>query len=123
MAQIEAAVREPISYIAIGPVFGTRTKDTGYESVGLEMVSEAARLARGLPVVAIGGITLETRTLSHRRGRGRRRRHRRPARGRNTRKLEWRRISERCAIHSGDTYNPHRLPTIDPFSAAVRRTV
>ncbi len=59
-AQIEAAVREPISYLAIGPVFGTLTKNTGYESVGLEMVSQAARLARGLPVVAIGGITLET---------------------------------------------------------------
>ena len=58
-AQIEAAAREPISYLAIGPVFGSRTKDTGYESVGLEMVREAARLARGLPVVAIGGITLE----------------------------------------------------------------
>ena len=59
-AQVEAAAREPISYLAIGPVFGTRTKDTGYESVGLEMVSQAARLARGLPVVAIGGITLES---------------------------------------------------------------
>jgi thiamine-phosphate pyrophosphorylase len=58
--QIEAAARELISYLAIGPVFGTRTKNTGYESVGLEMVSQAARLARGLPVVAIGGITLET---------------------------------------------------------------
>jgi len=59
-AQIEAAAREPISYLAIGPVFGTRTKNTGYESVGLEMVSQAARLAGGLPVVAIGGITLES---------------------------------------------------------------
>lgn len=59
-AQIEAAAREPISYLAIGPVFGTRTKNTGYESVGLEMVGQAARLAGGLPVVAIGGITLES---------------------------------------------------------------
>ena len=59
-AQIEAAAREPISYLAIGPVFGTRTKDTGYESVGLDMVREATRLAGQLPVVAIGGITLET---------------------------------------------------------------
>jgi thiamine-phosphate pyrophosphorylase len=58
--QIEAAVREPISYLAIGPVFGTRTKDTGYDAVGLERVAEAVRLSRGIPVVAIGGITLET---------------------------------------------------------------
>lgn len=58
--QIEAAVREPVTYIAIGPVFGTVTKDTGYEAVGLERVREAVRIAAGLPVVAIGGITLET---------------------------------------------------------------
>lgn len=58
--QIEAALDEPVSYIAVGPVFGTRTKDTGYDPVGLKLVTEASRLARGLPVVAIGGITLET---------------------------------------------------------------
>jgi thiamine-phosphate pyrophosphorylase len=59
VAQIEAAVREPISYLAVGPVFGTRTKDTGYEAVGLTLVREATRRAGTLPVVAIGGITLE----------------------------------------------------------------
>jgi thiamine-phosphate pyrophosphorylase len=58
--QIEAAVREPVTYVAVGPVFGTVTKDTGYEAVGLERVREAVRIAAGLPVVAIGGITLET---------------------------------------------------------------
>ena len=58
--QIEAAIREPITYLAVGPVFGTRTKDTGYSAVGLELVAAAARLAGGLPVVAIGGITIET---------------------------------------------------------------
>ena len=59
-AQIEAAVDEAVTYIAIGPVFGTATKDTGYEPVGLDRVSEAARIASDRPVVAIGGITLET---------------------------------------------------------------
>jgi thiamine-phosphate pyrophosphorylase len=58
--QIEAAIREPISYLAVGPVFGTKTKDTGYSSVGLELVSIAARLAGAIPVVAIGGITIDT---------------------------------------------------------------
>ena len=58
--QIAAAAREPIDYLAIGPVFGTGTKDTGYRAVGLGMVAEAARNAAGLPVVAIGGITLDT---------------------------------------------------------------
>jgi thiamine-phosphate pyrophosphorylase len=59
-AQIEAAVQEPVTYIAIGPVFGTATKATGYEPLGLARVSEAVRIASDRPVVAIGGITLET---------------------------------------------------------------
>jgi thiamine-phosphate pyrophosphorylase len=59
VAQIEAAVREPVSYVAIGPVFGTTSKDTGYDPIGLELVATAAKLAGNIPVVAIGGITLE----------------------------------------------------------------
>jgi thiamine-phosphate pyrophosphorylase len=59
VAQVERALREPISYLAVGPVFGTRSKDTGYAAVGLELVGNAARLAGELPIVAIGGITLE----------------------------------------------------------------
>jgi len=57
--QWDAAVKEPVCYIAIGPVFGTGTKDTGYEAVGLDTVTRAADVARraGLPTVAIGGIT------------------------------------------------------------------
>jgi thiamine-phosphate pyrophosphorylase len=60
-AQFEAALAEPISYVAIGPMFKTPTKDTGYEPVGLERLRAAGRRAhqRGLPLVAIGGITLE----------------------------------------------------------------
>lgn len=58
VSQIEAALTEPVSYIAVGPVFGSTTKDTGYNTVGLELVSRAARLAGPTPVVAIGGITL-----------------------------------------------------------------
>jgi thiamine-phosphate pyrophosphorylase len=58
-AQVEGALRERISYVAVGPVFGTRTKDTGYTAVGLELVGTAAQLAGTTPVVAIGGITLE----------------------------------------------------------------
>jgi thiamine-phosphate pyrophosphorylase len=57
--QIEEALRQPLSYLAVGPIFGTRTKDTGYSAVGLELVAAAVRLAGGLPVVAIGGITLD----------------------------------------------------------------
>lgn len=60
-AQLDASFCEPISYVAIGPVFATTTKTTGYDVLGLEPVRNAAtRAARhGLPVVAIGGITLD----------------------------------------------------------------
>ena len=59
--QVDRALSEPLSYVAVGPVFSTGTKDTGYDAVGLALVRYAARGAhsRGLPVVAIGGITLE----------------------------------------------------------------
>ena len=60
VAQIEAAIREPLSYLAVGPVFGSATKDTGYSAVGVDLVSTAARVAGSIPVVAIGGITLDT---------------------------------------------------------------
>lgn len=59
--QWNAAVRAPISYMAIGPAFGSGTKDTGYQAIGLGIVAAAAATAReaGLPTVAIGGITIE----------------------------------------------------------------
>jgi thiamine-phosphate pyrophosphorylase len=58
--QIEEALTAPISYLAIGPVFATGTKATGYDSVGYAAVAHASArgATRGLPVVAIGGITL-----------------------------------------------------------------
>lgn len=56
-AQVAAAAASPADYIAVGPVFGTRTKATGYAPVGLDLVASAAATRR--PVVAIGGITLE----------------------------------------------------------------
>jgi thiamine-phosphate pyrophosphorylase len=62
VAQATAALDQPVSYIAVGPVFGTATKDTGYDAVGLAVVRTVSDLARqrNIPVVAIGGITLET---------------------------------------------------------------
>ena len=61
LEQMTAAMQARIDYLAIGPVFGTSTKDTGYTAVGLARVAEAVAIAsrRQLPVVAIGGITLE----------------------------------------------------------------
>lgn len=59
--QYEAAFGEPVDYVALGPVFATATKATGCDAVGLEGVRGAAARAqaRGLPLVAIGGITLD----------------------------------------------------------------
>jgi thiamine-phosphate pyrophosphorylase len=61
LEQCEAASREPVSYIAVGPVFNTITKSTGYDPVGLAHVQRVAAKtsARGVPLVAIGGISLE----------------------------------------------------------------
>ena len=58
--QADAALRQPVSYLAIGPVYDTRTKDTGCAAVGLEAVRRVTAAAGGHPVVAIGGITLAT---------------------------------------------------------------
>jgi thiamine-phosphate pyrophosphorylase len=59
--QLDVALQQPIDYVAVGPVFGTASKHTGYDAVGLTLVTAAAARARprGLHVVAIGGITLE----------------------------------------------------------------
>ena len=57
--QILDARTEPITYVAVGPIFGSRTKDTGYNAVGLELVRVAAGVIGGVPIVAIGGITLD----------------------------------------------------------------
>jgi len=60
--QVDAAMAQPLSYVAIGPVFGTTTKDTGYDAVGLEVVQRTVERARrrNVPTIAIGGITLDT---------------------------------------------------------------
>lgn len=55
--QIDAALATDATYIAVGPIFGTTTKETGYSARGLDLLSQAA--GRGKPIVAIGGITLD----------------------------------------------------------------
>jgi len=59
--QLDRAVQQPVTYLAIGPVFDTTTKATGYDRVGLDMVRAAAARAQavGRPLVAIGGITID----------------------------------------------------------------
>lgn len=56
-AQVDAALGSAATYVAVGPIFGTATKDTGYDARGLDLIRYAA--GRGKPIVAIGGITLD----------------------------------------------------------------
>ncbi|HKY20044.1 MAG TPA: thiamine phosphate synthase [Vicinamibacterales bacterium] len=61
--QVRAAASLPVDYIAVGPVFGTSTKDVGHRDVGTRFVTEAVAIIGAAgdhrPIVAIGGITLE----------------------------------------------------------------
>ncbi len=56
--EVLAAVREPVDYIAIGPVFPTATKTDTNPVIGLEGVARA-RAMTAKPLIAIGGISLE----------------------------------------------------------------
>jgi thiamine-phosphate pyrophosphorylase len=56
--QLEAANSTSADYLAIGPVFGTASKEKPDPVVGLEGVRRARALTRK-PLVAIGGITRE----------------------------------------------------------------
>lgn len=57
-----AALGDTIDYLAFGPVFGTRSKEDAAPTVGLDALREVAAQT-ALPVVAIGGITLENASL------------------------------------------------------------
>ena len=57
-AQAEAAIAAGADYIALGPVFGTASKVNPDPVVGLETLAAVCRRA-SVPVVAIGGITLD----------------------------------------------------------------
>ena len=58
LEQARQAVSLPVDYIAIGPVFPTTSKKEPDPVVGLGVVAQVRSLTT-LPLVAIGGITLE----------------------------------------------------------------
>lgn len=60
LAQLEKALAIRPRYVAYGPVFETANKVNPDPVVGLEGLRQASRVARaaGVPLVAIGGITL-----------------------------------------------------------------
>ncbi len=55
-AQARAARDEPVDYVAFGPIFGTRSKESAYAARGLELLARVVPIVAPLPLVAIGGI-------------------------------------------------------------------
>ncbi len=60
-AQLEQALAERPDYVAFGPVFTTISKERADPALGLPRVARAAERARtsGIPLVVIGGLTLD----------------------------------------------------------------
>jgi thiamine-phosphate pyrophosphorylase len=56
--QAEAAEAAGADYLGVGAIYGSASKDDAGEAVGLEHLSRIRGISR-LPIVAIGGITLE----------------------------------------------------------------
>ena len=56
--QLEDAPEHLVDYLAVGPVFTSKSKSGHAEPLGIEAVSEAASIT-SLPLVAIGGISVE----------------------------------------------------------------
>ena len=58
--QARQAARAGADYVAFGPIFETSTKDNPDPVQGLKALEEVVRMAQAVPVVAIGGIDLDT---------------------------------------------------------------
>lgn len=59
LEQFREANRTSADYIAVGPIFSTATKENPDPVVGLELLRTARQLTKK-PLVAIGGITIES---------------------------------------------------------------
>ena len=59
LTQLRDADRTSADYIAVGPIFPTATKDNPDPVVGVDLLRAARQLTRK-PLVAIGGITVES---------------------------------------------------------------
>lgn len=58
-AELDRALALEPDYVALGPVYPTILKQMKWHQQGLEKVSEWKRLVGALPLVAIGGMTVE----------------------------------------------------------------
>lgn len=58
LEQALKAQEDGADYIGVGPIFRTGTKETGYTPLGPSLIREVRRQV-SIPILAIGGITLE----------------------------------------------------------------
>ena len=58
-AELERALALQPDYIALGPIYPTSLKQMPWAPQGLARIAEWKQLIRGIPLVAIGGLTLE----------------------------------------------------------------
>jgi len=59
LEQARRAATMPVDYIAIGPIFTTSTKQSAEAPVGLVELRQVRQVIGEIPLVAIGGITLD----------------------------------------------------------------
>jgi thiamine-phosphate pyrophosphorylase len=62
LQQAEKARNLPVSYLALGPIFTTRTKSNPDPELGLSLLQQISKVVESIPLVAIGGITPENAT-------------------------------------------------------------
>jgi thiamine-phosphate pyrophosphorylase len=67
LEQFQQATTTSADYIAVGPIFATATKENPDPVVGLDLIRAARRLTRK-PLVAIGGITIQSAESVYRAG-------------------------------------------------------
>ncbi len=58
-AELEVALAARPGYVALGPIYETRLKAMTWQPQGLARIGQWKRMAAGVPLVAIGGLTPE----------------------------------------------------------------
>jgi len=58
-AELETALKHKLDYVALGPIYPTTLKVMRFAPQGLERIAQWKRRVSSIPLVAIGGITLE----------------------------------------------------------------
>ncbi|GEK34990.1 thiamine phosphate synthase [Kurthia sibirica] len=59
LSELELAVQQDVNYVGIGPIFATASKNDAKKPCGVDFITEAKRHCPTMPIVAIGGITLD----------------------------------------------------------------